>query len=522
MATTKQITVITDTHGFPFADRTAMVDLGDNTESNSQFHLEPIHATLPIDSTVSENNRPMILMGNHDIEQKGKSAYISLYGNVSATGLIQRNYGDNVYGFGFDSATAQNTFEIPMEEIYDFATALKLLPTNTNCYILVFTHVPLFAGVSGQTCWNENPPTNTSLLIDVLTAYRDSGQVSVNGTTFTYSHSSGTHGYIVGCFSGHTHCGLRYRNASNGIYMEALPSTGGGTYTATSARTDAGLYSHVCNTIYISLTNKTVYVNNSDHTVFFNQSTAITNQVHPLDSNTYYGNHTIGLFKLYESSPYYPKFYETKDNSGNLNGKGIYLGYSKNAKGGSTDNAFADWNLGSNVTIYTPTGSVTAKKLLFGADGLLRFYKDSSGNTYVFPNNGAGHIYFDTNGMRWNFVDGKYQFDLSTSKQFKSTSIYYPVFDSRGYYIGWSESKNRPAVDRRSDTTSSRTWELDASGVTIYHNGTSVCVATKIVFDVTGKLASFTTSSGSYTSVSGTITFTSNGTTWKFVNYLFE
>ena len=57
--------VITDTHGYPLSSKEANFDLGDNTESDDLFTLEPIDTT----------QADIIIYGNHDVAKLGNNAY---------------------------------------------------------------------------------------------------------------------------------------------------------------------------------------------------------------------------------------------------------------------------------------------------------------------------------------------------------------------------------------------------------------------------------------------------------------
>ena len=63
MADIKTYTVVTDSHGYPFAMHGADFDLGDNTEASTTYPTDIVHSTGALHMT---------LYGNHDVYARKK------------------------------------------------------------------------------------------------------------------------------------------------------------------------------------------------------------------------------------------------------------------------------------------------------------------------------------------------------------------------------------------------------------------------------------------------------------------
>ena len=104
--------VITDTHGYPLSSKEANFDLGDNTESDDLFTLEPIDTT----------QADIIIYGNHDVAKLGNNAYKGL--------TTKAYYTPQIMVYGLDSCKSVNTFEFLMTLP---TTMIKLCKLPNTC-----------------------------------------------------------------------------------------------------------------------------------------------------------------------------------------------------------------------------------------------------------------------------------------------------------------------------------------------------------------------------------------------------
>ena len=490
--------VIADTHGYPWGRRERITsgqyaekylfDLGDNTMCTTIGGEEPVEV-------ISGAN--IRLFGNHDTCQN----------NYQLKGLqILEDTANKVIIFGLDSCTSNlTTHTLISSQVTSLANRLEQLDADWD--VIVLTHVPLFPATDATGyCWSEERPTYAGDLIKVLSAYKTHSICECLGSTFDYTSKTGN---VIGCFCGHVHNSITC--AINGIYMEAFTTNGAETYlpsTTNNTRSyNSGLYSPNTTRISIDFDHQTVnnmsYINpTSDYHIGYS--------AHPENDK---GQQAHGAFVLRSGGTDFPKFMTD----------GTYVGWGSTAFGAATENSFSAWSIDSS-TITIGNSSVNATQVLWGCKGLLRYYVTASGSRVEIPNYENTTVRFVSNGMQWNFSDGKYLHDRGKMYKFKASSSAYPVFDSRGYYLGWSNAANGYITGLRDSGTSSRTWELVDSGTTrVYQNGVHVAAAVQVRFDTDGRLSGFIRSTGTiYSDVSGTIEFMTNGVKWTFYNRLFQ
>ena len=292
--------------------------------------------------------------------------------------------------------------------------------------------------------------------------------------------------------------------------METMTSNGAEEWTSEESKQNAAFYTPYEQYVGVNFTNKTVNGVSYISPVY---ATQYYDDFH-IDTSCDKQQDSLGFLRFNSSSSLYPKF--CKD--------GTYIGYSAQSAGTAIENSSdASWNLQS-ADLYINGNRHTVSRIRFGANGLLRYYKE--GSTFQeIPNYQTATVTFvppasDT-PVQWTFQGGKYVHDRAENYKFKSSSSYYPVFDSRGFYMGWSNAAHGYLTGIRDTTTSSRTFQLDTT--TVYQNGSVLASnAVEILFNPNGQLLSFKTSSGSYisvsTSTSATVTFTAGGRTWTFTN----
>lgn len=496
--------VITDTHGYPLSSKEANFDLGDNTESDDLFTLEPIDTT----------QADIIIYGNHDVAKLGNNAYKGL--------TTKAYYTPQIMVYGLDSCKSVNTFEIPNDLANNndqiMQIAEHLLTLGANWDVIVLTHVPLFDSNTPQfqpyTCWAGNTVQNADTLLQILKAYHTHTSYTYRNKTYDYSNKTG---YVIGCFSGHTHCSIKC--SKNGIYMESLVANGGTTFTKTAKIKDGGLYSTNLHPAQIHITfNSNPALNKVNGEFYVNPIEQYT--VDDTPPSNYYGPEAKGWLKFKSNDSAYPKFYP---DSGFNNG--IYLGWAGSASAGSLYNEFAGWGTDDNTVLRIESGTnvqtITVDGVKFGANGLLKYYSYNSNTWLEIPNNNA-NISFTSNNVKWRFVNGKYQFDKSKNYKLKTSSNAYPVFDADGRYLGWAYSPNAIMEGVRDSSTSSRSFSLVDTGTTrLYVDKTHVAAVINIIFNANGILTSFERNNGTYyTNVSGLVEIIGGSAKWTFNNGL--
>lgn len=487
--------VIADTHGYPSGRRQRLstekylFDLGDNTmTSNLNYDNEPVEVI---------GNADMVLFGNHDTLQNG--------GQKKGLQII-RDVSNKVIIFGMDSCTADSHHHSLVDsQITELAETLEGLADDWD--VIVLTHVPLFEedpNITG-TCWSEERPEQSQDLINILKAYKNHSSCTWDG--FAYNYTSKT-GNVIGCFCGHVHNG--FACAVDGIYMEAFTTNGAATQLPNESEDgdNAGMYTP--GTMQISINFSTHRVNGEDY-INPNPTFEAKYKSHP---NNDIGQQAFGRVFLGGDDGAYPKFLSD----------GTYLGWSNNASGSPAENRFTRWGIGTN-TITIGNRTVNATHIRWGSNGRLRFYTaDTRVRDTEIANHQNVNVEFVSNGFLWKFEDGKYKHDQAEQYKFKNSSSSYPVFDDRGYYVGWSNEAGGYLTGVRDSGTSSRTWELVDSGTTrLYQNGIHVAAVTQIRFDADGRLGSFIRSNGTtYSNTTGTIEFMSSGVKWTFSGRLFQ
>lgn len=495
MADIKTYTVVTDSHGYPFAMHGADFDLGDNTEASTTYPTDIVHSTGALHMT---------LYGNHDVyaRKKNNSGYTPYEDIFSINSTTYR-----VVFYGLDTSfyDPENGMDgqhkasnlIPIDQIQEMADDLyQKANSNQTWYVIVLTHIPLFPGI-GDYSWPSEPaekqPINYNWVISLLKAYRDGGTV--------LGHTFAPGGNVIGCFCGHTHSNIQYASSNDHIYMESLQATGGATATSSQSIKDAGLYNRPSNSITINFTDRKV----NGHT-FDSPTIEPANVVYSNLTNSR-KNITSGMFKLDSNS--YPKFCTD----------GKYLGYSSSSESGCDYNYNSHWNV--NTTIYCGNTVIPTTKILFSPDGKLSSCY-TNGNFEFIPNYSTANFHFVANGKRWEFSNGLYVFDKSKAYKFNNNSLYYPGFDADGRYLGWSNGPNKLLTGARDSTTSSRSFTLVSTGTTrLYVNHIHVAAVINIIFDTNGILTSFERNNGTYyTDVSGLVEIIGGSAKWIFNNGL--
>ena len=537
--TTAKYSVITDTHRTPWGDRRAHFDLGDNTRSQGDGTAFEYYDKVEDTKTKT----PIKLLGNHDVAQR-------LHEGLSAR-QGWKYYADTRYKvifYGLDCCNTFNDREIKQTDINSIAADLENEHLGWN--VAVLTHIPLFgARKDMQYAWTEPRPKNSGEVVKLLNAYQaGTTYTSPSGSSFNFSGN--TTGYVIGCFSGHVHRGIRVGRDTEydcphetreedkhqgpyGIYMEAFAANGEKTYISqTNDKGDGNASQYIPEKQYIEIDFKNHTVNG------FNYDPSITDDKDDgVDQDTVCPTKkpslkkVSGFIPLRTGSTNYPLFYmnETSDKNG------IYLGY-KSAPTKEADwddiNPFCEpsekgkrtWPL--DCTQITVNGSpVSAKSIMFSSDGRLSYRIAQDGTEESIDNDSV--VTFVSNNVRWNFKGGRYQWDKAKGYGFRkpeNSGNSYPIFDTDGRYIGWSNEPNGYMVGGRdANISSSLTWSLGQGKATLTIGGALQGQAESVTFNANGTLKQFKLTTGTIvTNVTGSVKFVTDGNaTWTFSGGLF-
>ena len=568
---TAKYSVITDTHGTPFGRRRAYFDLGDNTKSYGETSNFTYYE--PVEDTHAGSATKMTILGNHDVAQ-----YLH-EGSISQNILMEKRklqiYPDKNYKivfYGFSCCNTFGDFEIKPADIREMVNDM-LSVEHRGWNVAVLTHVPLFApGASSDSAynmkwaWTENKdkaqtePKNSKVLLDVLrayqkhttcTCYEDNSGPLIGSWDFSYNAT----GYVIGCFCGHIHRGLKMgRNYSYkkgdtqetvgpyGIFMQAFAANGERSYMSrTNWQGDGndGWYEPSEQSIYIDFANKTVNgfsydPENKDPKNEKLEMDAADNIPKSIYADT---NRAVGVLPFMAGHSY-PKFYVAQKDDPHPELQGTYVGYSSSSKNGIPDYTYGigkastdSWEMDCSEISYE-YGNIhqtySDSFIRFGVNGRLRFHRHTKeGPESEFPNYKEANISFVANDIRWNFKGGIYQWDKAKGYGFRkpeSSGNSYPIFDTDGRYIGWSDKPNGYMVGgRNANDSSSLTWSLGKGKATLTVGGALQGQAESVTFNENGTLKQFKLTTGStVTTVTGSVEFVTDGNvTWTFSGGLF-
>jgi len=543
--TTATYTVITDTHGTPWGSRKAVFDLGDNTKSQggdtSSFkYYEPVEDT----SVYTE----MTLLGNHDVAHNANTSDGNIRKGIQK--FVDARH--NMIFFGLDSADSHHYFSIDINDIISIGNMLQTTYLGWNVAIL--THVPLFSkGIGMEDAWTETRPNNARILLDLLDAYQNSDKFTItedSGYPHNYDFSNNKNngkqekGYVVGCFCGHIHRGIQIgRTATydlqNGvsladappynIYMESFVCNGEETWIKNNGESDenSSWYHPEIQRIKIDFDKKTVNGHTYDCEKSDNKHNINKTKTLPSD---YYKNKAKGFLLM--QSDWYPKFYLPKSGDKNHTLKGTYMGCSHGADVIPENSTLSQPRGGGNWIVSSGEIEINGNKkvathIRFGADGRLRFYCNNGGETEI-SNYKNANISFITNNVRWNFKGGLYQWDEAKDYTFRKPGYFgeelsYPIFDTDGRYIGWSDTPSGYMTGGRDSSEDSRKWYLGKGKASLKINGENKDKARFVIFGTDGKLKEFIMEDYSRINVpsQGEVIFkTDVNIEWEFLNGL--